>query len=144
MSPTSKGGAERRASIDARRAQAQADKRACETLARELCWSRGACERCGNQDNGVQWAHIHPRRYMKIRHDLRNCWALCAGCHQYVDNVSIVAHDLAVATIGEALYRELWRIAQDTRTKADYGAMRAKLEACTIPYFDDDPRAKTV
>lgn len=134
---------ERQKSIDRRRAQAKADKRACERLAGELCRSRGACERCGST-KPMQWAHIHPRMYWKIRHDLRNCWALCAGCHMHIDNVALVAYEFACATIGKELYYELWRIAQDTTTKADYGLIRARLEACTAPYFEGDPRATAV
>jgi hypothetical protein len=41
----------------------------------------GRCVTCGSSQ-GLQCSHFFSRRYLKIRFDLRNCNAMCAGCNR--------------------------------------------------------------
>lgn len=85
----------------------------------------GKCRICGKTD-GLQAAHGFSRRYLGTRHDLRNGWCLCAGCHvRYT-------HD----PLGwdEFLRRELGPTYEELRAKAmerclpDYDAVIAVLQ----------------
>lgn len=46
----------------------------------------GYCQSCGSTTH-LQCAHIHSRRYVRVRWDRLNAVCLCAGCHlYYTDN----------------------------------------------------------
>lgn len=39
------------------------------------------CVTCGTPQ-GLQCSHLHSRRHLAVRFDLRNCNAMCAGCNR--------------------------------------------------------------
>lgn len=107
---------------------AKGDKGACDRLTSLLVRSRGACQRCGSPSN-LQAAHIISRRYAATRCNLANLWALCPGCHMYVDEHFDAKYRLTVDTIGLDTFTELSRLAQSNRGRWDWAAERERLTA---------------
>lgn len=94
--------------------------------------SRGFCERCGSSNGRMEWAHILPRHYLKVRWDPRDAWCLCSGCHRYVDGLFAAKNALMLDTIGQEVFDELWETARSTRVKVDLPAVIEQLESLTL------------
>ena len=61
------------------------------------------CEACERQTGTEQCAHVHGRRIIRLRHDPRNAFCLCGGCHLFfsdrpIDWTSFVTRKLGVDT----------------------------------------------
>jgi 5-methylcytosine-specific restriction endonuclease McrA len=78
--------------------------------------SRGRCERCGSA-NGLQAAHIIPRRYAATRTDENNAWCLCAGCHMRLTEWSEDHMAFVDLTLGRPAYDALKQKALDPSFK---------------------------
>lgn len=81
--------------------------------------SRGACERCGDQNPArLQAAHIIPRRYSVTRCDPEAAWCLCAGCHLRTTEHADEHMALVEQTIGLDRFWEL-KAAAEAGVKAN-------------------------
>ncbi len=79
----------------------------CDRLCGAIVRSRGRCEACGRSDGTLQWAHGFSRSYRKVRHDLRNGFCLCAGCHMKYTHDPIGWDEWMRARLGTKGYAEL-------------------------------------
>lgn len=52
----------------------------CDSLWSQIIRKPGVCAICGSRER-LQAAHGFSRRYHATRHDLRNGFCLCSGCH---------------------------------------------------------------
>lgn len=91
----------------------------------QLIRSPGRCFECGSTSN-LQCAHGFSRRYMKIRHDLRNAWCLCAACHMRYTHNPIAWDDWLRDKWGEAQYAQM-RFLALSGPKADLKETVARL-----------------
>lgn len=66
----------------------------------------GQCVICGQRER-LQAAHGFSRRYHATRHDLRNGFCLCSGCHVYYTHRPLEWDDWLRCTWGVNLYDEL-------------------------------------
>jgi 5-methylcytosine-specific restriction endonuclease McrA len=87
--------------------------------------SAGKCRLCGKTE-GLQGAHGFSRRYLGTRWDLRNGWALCAGCHISMTHRPLEWDDFLRSELGE-LYEPM-RQQAIARAVPDYDAIIAKLQ----------------
>ncbi|MDE1767153.1 MAG: hypothetical protein KGI27_12915 [Thaumarchaeota archaeon] len=74
----------RRKKTNAQKLEAKKEKKTKERL-RERAGNE--CERCGKSGKGLQWCHIAGRS-APLKHDLKNIFLLCSGCHLWFDNSS--------------------------------------------------------
>lgn len=98
-------------------------KRQADALWSSIVRAAGKCRICGSGER-LQAAHGFSRRYLGTRHDLRNGWCLCSGCHKTMGYRAIEWDALMRADLGvlyepmrqEALKRCVpdyeWRISQ--------------------------------
>lgn len=85
------------------------------------------CVRCGTSDR-LQCAHVFSRRYLKVRFDPRNAFALCAGCHKYLTDYPIQHEDFFIDKMGRDEYYALRTEARDTKGKLDYDEVLEELD----------------
>ena len=95
-------------------------------LFRQIIRSKGFCQRCGKKEN-LQTAHIIPRSYHQVRHDLDNAFCFCSGCHRWGHSFPIQFEIFVKAKIGETHYQELKQRALDYKT-IDYPAIIKRLQ----------------
>lgn len=97
-----------------------------DSLARDATFARDGykCQRCG-KSVGIQWCHVHSRRYLSTRHDLDNCLTLCAGDHLWW-------HHRPVEAVG--WWQETWpqratrlALVRQTGRKVDLAALKLYL-----------------
>jgi hypothetical protein len=85
------------------------------------------CRRCGRGDV-LQCSHVIPRRFLRVRWEPDNAWALCPECHYLVDTNDPEKRELIWETIGPERHRELYEQAHATDTpKPDRVQIRAQL-----------------
>lgn len=80
-------------------------KRIADKLWSLIVRKAGKCRICGSTER-LQGAHGFSRRYLGTRHDLRNGWCLCAGCHKTMGYRAIEWDAFMRAELGE-LYEPL-------------------------------------
>jgi hypothetical protein len=86
------------------RRKARTPLQQADALCGAIVRSRGRCEACGRSDGTLQWAHGFSRSYRKVRHDLRNGFCLCAGCHMRFTHNPIAWEDWMLERMGHAAY----------------------------------------
>lgn len=112
-----------------RSARARGDKARADRLFAALVRRRGRCESCGTTRH-LQCAHIHSRRYVRVRWDPDNCVCLCAGCHMYyTDNPLEFAAWLQTVRTGDQL--DELRRRRDVGPRPDRAELLAALEDAT-------------
>jgi hypothetical protein len=87
----------------------------------------GACVICGARER-LQGAHGFSRRYHATRHDLRNGFCLCSGCHVYYTYRPIEWDDWMLCNMGSQLYEEL-RAKALQNSRVDLDCVVTALEA---------------
>lgn len=96
-------------------------------LCKKIVKLNGRCARCQSRFS-LEWSHIITRGERRIKWDLQNCMCLCHFCHVYFTQHP-AAWDLFVKDkIGEDLYWELRRRANDRTSKIDYRAIEEYLK----------------
>lgn len=100
-----------------------------DNLCRELTFARDhhRCMKCG-KPNRLQWCHVYSRRYRRLRWNLLNCMALCAGCHLLWHHRPLEAMRWFTETVGaeKSARLEMAARSKDT-TKLDLEAVRLYL-----------------
>jgi 5-methylcytosine-specific restriction endonuclease McrA len=66
----------------------------------------GACRRCQSTER-LQCAHVHSRRYRKIRWDERNAMALCSSCHVWQTHHPLEGEEFFRSVLGDDVFDEL-------------------------------------
>jgi hypothetical protein len=84
----------------------QSAVKGCDALFSKIVRSTGSCQHCGSPVS-LQCAHGFSRRYRAVRWDLRNAFALCAGCHLYFTMRPLEWDDWLRARWGDELYTAL-------------------------------------
>lgn len=102
-------------------------KRLADKLWSAIVRAAGRCRNCGGTER-LQGAHGFSRRYAGTRHDLRNGWCLCAGCHVMYTHDPIRWDAFMRAELGDALYAELRAKALE-RAVPDYETIIERLKA---------------
>lgn len=82
----------------------------------------GHCFLCG-ETTYLQAAHGFPRRYLGTRHDLRNGWCLCRGCHKTMTHHPLAWDDFLRKELG-VLYDPM-RAQAMAHCEPDYEALIA-------------------
>jgi len=101
-------------------------KRMADKLWSEIVRSAGKCRICGSTER-LQAAHGFSRRYLGTRHDLRNGWCLCSGCHMASTHHPLMWDDFMRQELGD-LYEPL-RAKALAKCIPDYEAVIAELKA---------------
>lgn len=86
----------------------------------------GKCYLCG-AEKYLQAAHGFPRRYLGTRHDLRNGWTLCRGCHKTMTHHPLAWDDFLRKELG-VLYDSM-RATALAHCEPDYEARLTELQA---------------
>ena len=102
-------------------------KRQADKLWSEIVRSAGKCRICGSAER-LQAAHGFSRRYLGTRHDLRNGWCLCSGCHLTMGYRAIEWDMFMHKELGQELYQKLREQAL-ARCVPDYEAIIERLRA---------------
>ena len=87
----------------------------------------GHCINCGTTEV-IQAAHGFSRRYLAVRWDERNCFALCRREHMHFTHHPLEWDEWLHNQWGDPLYNELRRLALDGR-KPDFDELIPALEA---------------
>lgn len=103
-------------------------KMECDRMFSLAIRQRGACESGRKTHSGaLQCAHGFSRRYLSVRWNDHNAWALCAGCHVFYTHHPIEWDDWLCNTWGLALYGVMKGMALQTEVKVDMEAVYAEL-----------------
>lgn len=99
----------------------------CDDLFGKIVRHRGRCENreCGATTD-LQCAHGFSRRYRKVRHDLRNGFCLCKGCHMRWTHDPIGWEDWLRSQWGDDQYRQI-RFLAISGPRADLSETAARL-----------------
>ena len=105
-------------------------KAECDRLFSLHIRNRGACESGRpNHAGGLQCAHGFSRRYLGVRWNESNAWALCAGCHTFYTHHPIEWDDWLADKWGLAFYSAMKGMALQTTVKVDLEGVYQELTA---------------
>lgn len=94
-------------------------------------WRDGSCCECG-KSRDLECAHGFSRRYLAVRWDERNAFALCRECHMYYTGHPLEWDEWLRGTWGEDLYDEIRDLALNGRNP-DLDEMLMEVRAAYDP-----------